>query len=520
MATPTSASRKRPSSRPTSPTATLTAPLHQTVRTWEANRDALKSIRSTTPGAGGTNFLTAAYGDANFAVNGIGQRTSADYSGEIYQSLYSSQENYTAAGAYTYGYNANGELVSQTGGKSHGYQYDPIGNRLEATAAGNTVATYQPNALNQYDAIITAGPTTVNPQHDPDGNLVNDGTKRYVWDAENRLIEVRQATGDALIASYRYDSMSRRIYKQTTALAPQGAGEAVFVYDGWNLVCEYSISNNQASVTRAYTWGLDLSGSLQGAGGVGGLLAIENKTFGSSLQGVYYPLYDGNGNVLATLEDSGSSTSVADAYHYDPFGKMLLSVGDSDNPFRFSTKYFDKETGFYYYGYRYYDPVTGRWPSRDPLGDLSFFESYTKDLNDAAVSHFYRESLKMPYLMIDNQIVNKYDIHGLAGPLVPAAAAVILLKALDLAAGCVCGLFITDLCALQWDVGYFFGSGGSDAGLFEGFTPTQIECIAGALTTATAPPGTGAAGSAVAVGLTVPVCGGAGFIAGAINYGR
>jgi RHS repeat-associated protein len=346
---------------------TLTAPLHQTVRTWEANRDALKSIRSTTPGAGGTNFLTAAYGDANFAVNGIGQRTSADYSGEIYQSLYSSQENYTAAGAYTYGYNANGELVSQTGGKSHGYQYDPIGNRLEATAAGNTVATYQPNALNQYDAIITAGPTTVNPQHDPDGNLVNDGTKRYVWDAENRLIEVRQATGDALIASYRYDSMSRRIYKQTTALAPQGAGEAVFVYDGWNLVCEYSISNNQASVTRAYTWGLDLSGSLQVSGGVGGLLAIENKTFGSSLQGVYYPLYDGNGNVLATLEDSGSSTSVADAYHYDPFGKTFLSVGDSDNPFRFSTKYFDQETGFYYYGYRYYDPVTGRWPSRDPI---------------------------------------------------------------------------------------------------------------------------------------------------------
>ena len=35
--------------------------------------------------------------------------------------------------------------------------------------------------------------------------------------------------------------------------------------------------------------------------------------------------------------------------------------------FRFSTKYYDEETGFYYYGYRYYDPETGRWPSRDPI---------------------------------------------------------------------------------------------------------------------------------------------------------
>src|SRR5690606_23453011 len=86
---------------------------------------------------------------------------------------------------------------------------------------------------------------------------------------------------------------------------------------------------------------------------------------------VYYPLYDGNGNVLAALHDTGSTTAVAAAYHYDPFGKPLLSSGDyaAENPFRFSTKYFDKETGFYYYGYRYYDPVTGRWPSRDPIGE-------------------------------------------------------------------------------------------------------------------------------------------------------
>jgi RHS repeat-associated protein len=39
------------------------------------------------------------------------------------------------------------------------------------------------------------------------------------------------------------------------------------------------------------------------------------------------------------------------------------------NPFRFSTKFQDDETGLLYYGYRYYDPITGRWNTRDPIGE-------------------------------------------------------------------------------------------------------------------------------------------------------
>ena len=45
----------------------------------------------------------------------------------------------------------------------------------------------------------------------------------------------------------------------------------------------------------------------------------------------------------------------------------MVEENGVSNPFRFSTKYLDSETGLYYYGYRYYDPVTGRWPSRDPI---------------------------------------------------------------------------------------------------------------------------------------------------------
>ena len=62
---------------------------------------------------------------------------------------------------------------------------------------------------------------------------------------------------------------------------------------------------------------------------------------------------------------------VAAHYEYGPFGEPLAVTGAvaAEMPFRFSTKYQDSETGLYYYGYRYYDPITGRWLSRDPIGE-------------------------------------------------------------------------------------------------------------------------------------------------------
>ncbi|HRT58999.1 MAG TPA: RHS repeat-associated core domain-containing protein, partial [Candidatus Paceibacterota bacterium] len=63
--------------------------------------------------------------------------------------------------------------------------------------------------------------------------------------------------------------------------------------------------------------------------------------------------------------------SICTAYRYGPFGELIRATGPmaKANPFRFSTRYQDEETGLVYYGYRYYDPGTGRWVSRDPLGE-------------------------------------------------------------------------------------------------------------------------------------------------------
>jgi RHS repeat-associated protein len=108
-----------------------------------------------------------------------------------------------------------------------------------------------------------------------------------------------------------------------------------------------------------------LSGVPQGAGGVGGLLAMTVYT-GANV-GTYDYAYDGNGNVAALL--NAASGGMAGQWEYGPFGEVIKSAGliAKVNPFRFSTKYQDDETSLCYYGYRYYDPSSGKWLNRDSL---------------------------------------------------------------------------------------------------------------------------------------------------------
>ena len=112
--------------------------------------------------------------------------------------------------------------------------------------------------------------------------------------------------------------------------------------------------------TTKYYWGKDLSGTLQGAGGVGGLLY-------ETIDGVIYiPCYDNNGNVTKYVDENGN---IVASYTYDAFGVLIAKSGPLADVFRhrFSTKYYDAETGLYYYGYRFYHPALMRWLNRDPI---------------------------------------------------------------------------------------------------------------------------------------------------------
>jgi len=69
---------------------------------------------------------------------------------------------------------------------------------------------------------------------------------------------------------------------------------------------------------------------------------------------------------------------------HESFGEPIRATGSVAflNPFRFSTKYCDDETGHYYYGYRYYSPTQGRWLSRDPLNESGGLHLYAFCGND------------------------------------------------------------------------------------------------------------------------------------------
>jgi len=210
--------------------------------------------------------------------------------------------------------------------------------------------------------------------HDADGNLTSDGRWTYSWDGENRLVQmIRDSdspTGARQKLVFEYDHQGRRIRKQffTYNGGWQEQTDTIFVYDNWNLVAELNANSSNARV-RTYVWGTDLSGSMQGAGGVGGLLKLTY--YGTATTNAFVA-YGGNGNVTA-LVDAGNGSMCA-RYEYGPFAEPIRSSGPLSklNPIRFSTKYTDNESGVLYYGYRYYNPSTGRWPNRDPGGESAF----------------------------------------------------------------------------------------------------------------------------------------------------
>jgi RHS repeat-associated protein len=321
-------------------------------------------------------------------------------------------------------------------GRDDGYAYDNAGNRETVTHNGNS-ATYSANGLNQYTQrtvpgvfdvagaaasaatvtvsssssgvtrhgdyffkghalsnspnpvysllAISDGTTTANlpafvagtPEafsYDDDGNLRDDGKFFYVYDAENRpiWIQTSSSAGGAGLpvqgTAYAYDYLGRRAIKAVydwngSAWIPQQ--DQRFIYQGWNPIAEIA-----GSTLKSFFWGLDLSGTGQGAGGVGGLLMTQEG--GNS----YLPMYDALGNVHGMIK--ASDGSIAAAYEYDAFGKTIRESGPyaASNPFRYSTKYTDSETGLVYYGHRYYSPTLGRFINRDPIEEAGGLNLY------------------------------------------------------------------------------------------------------------------------------------------------
>ncbi|MDD2763158.1 MAG: chitobiase/beta-hexosaminidase C-terminal domain-containing protein [Opitutaceae bacterium] len=238
------------------------------------------------------------------------------------------------------------------------YAYDGIGNRTtgasnDGTGLASTI--YTTNLVNQYTALN--GALNDAPAYDVNGNTTSLQGMILRYDEENRLVEASDATQRVV---YIYDGLGRRVERQEFANGTQ-TNLVRYVYDGWRVAEEL---DGSFAALRSYTRGLDLSGTLEGAGGIGGLLAMTQPA-GSIFTAASY-FYDGNGNVMDLIDDAGSSLA---HYQYSPFGERLTATGPlvDINPYQFSSKERDPATGLYYYGYRWYSPSVGRWPSRDPI---------------------------------------------------------------------------------------------------------------------------------------------------------
>jgi RHS repeat-associated protein len=325
------------------------------------------------------------------------------------------------------------------------FAYDPAGNRSQFTEAPVGSAepdairqwNYQANAANQYTAvkeITSTEPSTTEPRYDPNGNLLTDDRNTYTWDADIHLLSVTTKQTVAQVpgpqppstivnnskpsstVSFRYDPLHRRVAR----LEPDGT-LTHFIHDGWNVIAEYSTPLdhksqmvNHKSPSASHVWGEDLSRTMQGAGGIGGLLSsthnigsTQNEEQRTKNPCLFFS-YDSNGNVIL-LTDAQCLT--AGKYKYDAFGLTLSASGPAAklNRYRFSTKPVELVSGLAFYGYRYYDPKTGRWPSRDPIGENGFRAANQRLPKPATVDE------NNPFHFVANSPIGRVDYLGLHG---------------------------------------------------------------------------------------------------------
>ena len=233
----------------------------------------------------------------------------------------------------------------------------------------NTFTAIATDSLGRGDtnAITVNLPATVNYLYDANGNLRTNGTRILEYDDENQLTRVTEPS--AWKAEFTYDGKMRmrisRDFEWRNGVWVL-TNEVRRIYD-WMLALQERDQFNVPKLT--YTRGKDLSGSLEGAGGIGGLLALSDHK--SQVLDHSYFHSDGNGNVTALVD---ANQNVVARYLYDPFGNTLSATGPKAalNRYRFSSKEWHGLSGMVYYGYRWYVPELQRWPNRDPLGEPGF----------------------------------------------------------------------------------------------------------------------------------------------------
>jgi len=247
------------------------------------------------------------------------------------------------------------------------------GTNLSLANGANTFAIVAQNAygVTATNNLTLNLPSSVGLNFDNNGNLTNDGTRSFAFDAENQLTNVTVA--GQWRSDFVYDGFNRRRIARDFTWQSSAwvlTNEVHYIYDGRLLIQERD-TNGNALVT--YTRGVDLSGSVRGAGGIGGLLARTDTN------GTTFYHADGVGNITA-LMDAGQN--IVARYLYDPFGRLIGQWGSmaNANAMQFSSK--PKYRGLYDFSLRWYVPELNRFLNQDPIGENGGINLYRFALNN------------------------------------------------------------------------------------------------------------------------------------------
>jgi RHS repeat-associated protein len=239
---------------------------------------------------------------------------------------------------------------------------------------GTNIFTAVARGTNWADTNSTTAflPATVNYTYDANGNLTSDGRQGYDYDDANQLMRI--TVTNQWKSEFVYDGAGRRRVRKeyTWSGAWTLSTETRYVYDGM-LVMQERNASNQPQLT--FTRGLDLSGTIDGAGGIGGLLARTDHTTGTALYVTAFFFSDGPGSVSSLVSTNGL---VMAHYRYDAYGAVLAKYGPlaDANRYQFSTKELHAASGLVYFGFRYYSPSLQRWLNQDPIQEAGGLNLY------------------------------------------------------------------------------------------------------------------------------------------------
>ncbi len=276
----------------------------------------------------------------------------------------------TEAGTTNYGYDALDRLTSAahtgqtTAQADESYSYDQVANRITDTKTAAAAWAYDAN-----NRLTQAG--TLSYTYDANGNTTNqtdssnsNNTRNYVYDTDNRLIEVRDAN-NTLIAAYSYDPFGRRLSKDT------GSSKTYYFYSAEGLIAE---ADAAGQLTKSY-------GYAPGGAFTTNPLWVKAAAIGSTTQSYYTYQNDHLGTPMKLLNQSGVTVWSA---AYDAFGKAAVDPASTvTNNLRFPGQYEDRETGMHYNWNRYYDPGTGRYTTSDPIGLAGGINTYAYALSNS-----------------------------------------------------------------------------------------------------------------------------------------